>query len=807
MKISYNWLKNYLNIDKTPEEMDQILTDIGLEVEGVEKHQSIKGGLEGLVIGEVLEKEKHPNADKLSLTKVNIGSEEALPIVCGAPNVDAGQKVVVATVGTTLYSGDDSFVIQKSKIRGELSMGMLCAEDEIGLGKGHDGIMVLDPSIPVGTKAADFFKVETDYIFEIGLTPNRADAMSHIGVARDLKAYFNVHGDSKSLNLPDLSSFPELDTDLPMSVKVENKEACPRYAGVYIKNVKIGPSPEWLQNNLKAIGLSPINNVVDITNFVLHEYAQPLHAFDADEIKGNEVIVKTLPQGSKFTTLDEVEREIDEKDLMICNGEEGMCIAGVFGGSKSGVKESTTNIFLESAYFNPVWVRKSSKRHALKTDASFRFERGIDPNITIDGLKRAALLIQEVAGGEIASKVVDIYPEKIENFKVNYNHQKNNELLGDDISEDFALKLFSELEIDVISNDNGNMELSIPPYRVDIQRQADLSEEILRMYGYNTVPIPQQIRTSLITSPSPSIEKVRNIMMDHLASVGFAEIMNNSLSNGKDYLGIKELDENNFVSMLNPLSKELAVMRPAMIMEGLKTIAYNVNRQQKTIKFFEHGRSYSKLEEGYAEEEKFSLWVSGRRHPENWMNHNETVSFYYLKGIVENLLARIGLNNLKFSASESSLYSEGLDIKCKKKLVGSIGKVNKALMKAADLDQETYYAELNWNNIFELVKQVKIKYEAVPKFPAVRRDLSLLLDKEVTFNELVSVATQTERNLLKEVGLFDVYEGKNLPEGKKSYTLYFILQDEEKTLNDKVIDKIMGKMQHQFENKFNAQLR
>lgn len=804
MKISYNWLKQYLSIDQSPEEMDRILTDIGLEVEGVEKKQSIKGGLEGLVIGKVVEKEKHPNADKLSLTKVDVGEEELLPIVCGAPNVDANQKVVVATVGTTLYAGDDSFQIKKSKIRGEVSMGMLCAEDEIGLGKGHDGIMVLEDAVEIGTKAADYFNVETDYIFEIGLTPNRADAMSHIGVARDLKAYFNVHGGSLSLETPDLSSFTEKTEDLPIAVEIENKEACPRYAGLYIKNVEVKESPEWLKARLESIGLAPKNNVVDITNFVLHEYGQPLHAFDADEINGK-VIVKNLAQGSKFTTLDGEERELHADDLMICDENGGMCIAGVFGGEKSGVKDSTKNVFLESAYFNPVAVRKASKRHALKTDASFRFERGVDPNAIIEALKRAALLIQELAGGEIASRINDQYESPIESFKVDFDHHKNNDLLGQDIPEDFVLNLFKELEIEVESNDNGKMSLAVPLYRVDVQRAADLSEEVLRMYGYNAIPIPTEIKSALVTAEFINPEKLRKTAFDHLASVGFNEIMNNSLSNPKLYAD--KTAEENMVKMLNPLSQELEVMRPELLIEGLKTIAYNVNRQQSEIKIFESGRVYSKREDKYIEDEKVALWVSGKRTKENWMNASESVSFFYLKGIVENLIARLGLKNLKYKAVENAFFSDALEIKVKKKSVAVVGKVAKAELKKADLDQETYYAELNWQTIFDLAKQNTITYQPVSKFPSVRRDLSLLVDKETTFLELESLAKQSENHLLKEVGLFDVYEGDKLPEGKKSYAMYFILQNEEKTMSDKVIEKIMSKIQKTFESKLNAQLR
>jgi phenylalanyl-tRNA synthetase beta chain len=805
MKISYNWLKQYLSIDNTPEELDKILTDIGLEVEGVEKRQSIKGGLEGLVIGKVVEKEKHPNADKLSVTKVDVGAEEFLPIVCGAPNIDANQKVVVATVGTTLYDGEGSFQIKKSKIRGEVSMGMICAEDEIGLGQGHDGIMVLEEAAEIGTKAADYFNIETDYIFEIGLTPNRADAMSHIGVARDLKAYFNVHGASLKLDLPDLSGFPEVQDELPVSIEIKNKEACPRYAGLYIKNVKVQESPDWLKKNLESIGITPKNNIVDITNFVLHEFGQPLHAFDADEIKGGKVLVRNLEKGSKFKTLDGEERTLHQDDLMICDADQGMCIAGVFGGEQSGVKESTKNLFLESAYFNPVAVRKASKRHALKTDASFRFERGVDPEAIIDAMKRAALLIQELAGGVVASKIEDQYEEAIAPFTVNFDHQKNNHLLGENIPEDFVIKLFKELEIDITANTDGKMNLSIPSYRVDVQRQADLSEEILRMYGYNAIPIPTEIKSALVTSEFINPEKIRKIAFDHLASVGFNEIMNNSLSNPKLYAD--KTAEENMVKMLNPLSQELEVMRPEMLIDGLKTIAYNVNRQISEVKIFESGRIYSKREDKYIEDEKLAIWVSGKRHKENWMNSNESVSFFYLKGIVENLLGRLGLSALKYKAVENEFFSDAIEIKAKKKSVAILGKVTAAELKKADLDQETYYAELNWENIFNLVKQNNITYKAVSKYPSVRRDLSLLVDKETNFLELESLAKQAENQLLKEVGLFDVYEGDKLPEGKKSYAMYFLLQNEEKTMNDKVIDKIMSKIQKAYETKLNAQLR
>ena len=816
MNISYNWLKNYLNIDLAPEKVSEILTDIGLEVGGLEEVQSIKGGLEGLVIGEVLTCDKHPNADKLSVTTVNVGNEEALPIVCGAPNVTAGQKVVVATVGTVLYSGDESFTIKKSKIRGEQSMGMICAEDEIGLGTSHDGIMVLPADVKVGTLAKDYFKVESDLAIEIDLTPNRVDGSSHYGVARDLAAYLKQHQDNVALSLPSVEDFKVENTNYPVKVSVENTEACPRYCGVTISDVTIKESPEWLQNHLKAIGLNPINNVVDVTNFVLHELGQPLHAFDGDEITGDEVIVKTMPDGSLFQTLDEEERELSDKDLMICNAETGMCIAGVFGGIKSGVSEKTTKIFLESAYFNPVWVRKTAKRHTLSTDASFRFERGVDPNMTVYALKRAALLIKEVAGGSISSEVVDIYPKPILNFEVDVTYRNITRLIGKDLSKDTIKNILTALDIEITNETEEGLKLSVPPYRVDVQREADIIEEILRIYGYNNIEMPASVNSTIVYSQKPDDHKSKNIVANQLTSQGFSEIMCNSLTKAAYYETLESYPRHDVVELANPLSNDLNGMRQTLLFGGLESISHNVNRRNNDLKLFEFGNSYHFKAGGdksdldnYTEEQRLTIFLVGNKSTVNWNTAEQKLSFFDLKNNIENILLRLGLsfNDFKEEETQSDLLAEGLSLSQGDKSVIDFGLVNSKLLKTFDIDTPVYFAEIKWDVILKKSSKKTVTYSEISKFPEVKRDLALVLDKDVKFERVKQIAQKTEKKLLKRVSLFDVFEDKKLGDNKKSYAVSFILQDETKTLNDKQIDKIMKKMMSNYERELGALIR
>jgi phenylalanyl-tRNA synthetase beta chain len=816
MNISYNWLKNYLNIDLAPEKVSEILTDIGLEVGGMEEVQSIKGGLEGLVIGEVLTCEKHANADKLSVTTVNVGGEEALPIVCGAPNVAAGQKVVVATVGTILYSGDESFTIKKSKIRGEQSMGMICAEDEIGLGGSHDGIMVLPADVKVGTLAKDYFQVETDLAIEIDLTPNRVDGSSHYGVARDLAAYLKQHQDDVQLTLPSVDTFEVENTNYPVQVSVENNEACPRYCGVTISDVTIKESPEWLQNRLKAIGLSPINNVVDVTNFVLHELGQPLHAFDGDEITGDKVIIKTMADGAEFVTLDEEKRELSDKDLMICNTEEGMCIAGVFGGIKSGVSDKTRKIFLESAYFNPVWVRKTAKRHTLSTDASFRFERGVDPNMTVYALKRAALLIKEVAGGNISSEVVDIYPEPIQNFEVDVTYHNINRLIGKDLSKETIKNILTALDIEIANETEEALKLSVPPYRVDVQREADIIEEILRIYGYNNIEMPASVNSTIVYSQKPDDHKSKNIIANQLTSQGFSEIMCNSLTKAAYYENIESYPRQDVVELANPLSNDLNGMRQTLLFGGLESINHNVNRRNSDLKLFEFGNSYHYTAGGdksdlnnYNEEQRLALFLVGNKASVNWNTAEQKLSFFDLKNSIENILIRLGLSfdDFKEEETKSDLFAEGISLLQGDKSVVDFGLVDAKLLKAFDIDAAVYFAEIKWDVILKKSSKKTVTYTEISKFPEVKRDLALVLDKEVKFEQVKQIAQKTEKKLLKRVSLFDVFEDKKLGENKKSYAVSFILQDETKTLNDKQIDKIMKKMMSNYERELGAQIR
>ncbi len=808
MKISYNWLKQFLKVDWDAEKTGELLTDLGLEVEGIETVESIKGSLKGVVIGKILTCEQHSNADRLKVTTVDLGDGNPVQIVCGAPNVAAGQTVPVATINTMLYNDKGvGFKIKKGKIRGEESHGMICAEDELGLGTSHDGIMVLDDSIAAGTPASEVFNIETDHVFEIGLTPNRADAMSHLGTARDLRAGLLQHEISLELISPSVSDFHVDDRTLKFDVIVEDIEKAPRYAGVTISDITVKESPDWIKNKLKAIGLTPINNIVDVTNYVLHELGQPLHAFDAGKVKGNKVLVKTLPSGTKFTTLDGVERTLHEEDLMICNGnEEPMCIAGVFGGLHSGVTENTTSIFLESAYFNPVSIRKTAKRHALNTDASFRFERGIDPNITKYALKRAANLILEVAGGKVSSEIVDLYPNKIEDFQVFLSYEKMDRLIGAEIPRETVKNILASLDIKLNSVTEGGLGLTIPSYRVDVTREADVIEEILRVYGYNNVAFSHKLNTSISFSEFDDI-KIENVIANQLTALGFSETMANSLTKS-DYISLSEtLNESHNVAILNPLSNDLSAMRQSLLFSGLESVIYNINRKNSSLKFFEFGKTYHKFESGYSEQKHLTLFISGNRNKDRWNLTQKPTDFFYLKGIVQTLLQRLGITNLKTTPTKSDVFSEGITLSLGKTKLVDLGVVKRGILKEFNIKQEVFFADFNWDNILKLGGKTKIKVTELPKFPEVKRDFALLVDKEVTFNEIYNLAFQAERKLLKEVDLFDVYEGDKLAENKKSYAISFILQDTNKTLNDKQIEKIMQKLQHTFEKNVGASLR
>lgn len=808
MKISYNWLKQFIDIDWNATKTAALLTDLGLEVEGVIDFESVKGGLQGVVVGEVLTCIEHPNADRLKITTVNIGTEETLQIVCGAPNVKAGQKVPVATIGTTLYTPEgESWVIKKGKIRGEESQGMICAEDEIGLGSSHDGIMVLDDDLKPGTPCSQLFKVENDQIFEIGLTPNRSDAMSHFGVARDLRAGLIQNGITKGLITPSVMNFSVEKRSFQIPVTVKNPELAPRYCGITIENLTIKKSPSWLENRLKAIGINPKNNVVDVTNYVLHELGQPLHAFDADKIKGQKIEVKTLKAGTKFTTLDDVERTLDAEDLMICDAEKPMCIAGVFGGKHSGVTEETTSIFLESAYFNPVSIRKSAKRHGLNTDASFRFERGIDIDMVEYALKRAALLIKELAGGTICSDIEDLYPKKKEDYQVFLTFDRINSLIGQIIPSETIKSILTSLEIKVNNVTESGMGLTIPFYRVDVQREVDVIEEILRVYGYNNIQFSTKVNASVAKSNAREDHKVQNVIGNQLAAQGFYEIMTNSLSAQK-YTGIIPLEEGEeAVSMLNPLSADLSTLRTKMLYSGLETIQYNLNRRASQVSFFEFGKTYSKIKEEYTERKHLSLYVSGSREPESWNSIEKKTDFFYLKTIVENILNKLGVSYKSVEALTNETFSEGLALKDRKTTLVEFGLVQKSLLKQFDVKQEVLFADFNWSAILDRIPTTEIKFKDIPKYPAVRRDLALLIAEEHGFKSLSDAAYQAEKKYLKEINLFDVYTGNNLPEGKKSYGLSFVLSDDQGTLNDKQIDKIMSKLQSTFESEFEAVLR
>ena len=837
MNISYNWLKRYIALPDSAEKVAQILTSLGLEVGKVEKVQTIKGGLEGLVVGEVITCVDHPNSDHLHITTTRVAPDaEPLQIVCGAPNVAAGQKVIVATVGTVLYDGDEKFTIKKGKIRGEESLGMICAEDEIGVGSSHDGIMVLPADTPVGMPAKEYFGVEDDTLIEVDITPNRADGASHYGVARDLYAYYKAKGEEAiRLEKPSVEDFHVQSHALPIEVVVENAQACPRYTGVSIQGVTIKESPDWLKKALNTIGIRPINNVVDVTNFVLHEMGQALHSFDADKIKGNKVIVKNATEGQKFVTLDGVERTLSAADLMICNAEEPMCIAGVFGGQESGISETTTNVFLESAYFDPVSIRKTARRHQLSTDASFRYERGCDPNNTLYVLKRCALLIQEVAGGEIAMEIVDAINSQspISNspfppFPVELNIARVNALIGKEIGEETIETILRAMEVEIYSQENKVWQLGVPRYRVDVQRECDVVEDILRVYGYNNVEFPEKLNTSLSYNPKPNPVALQIRISEQLTAQGFNEILNNSLTKVSYYEPLTELTLDTCVKIMNPLSQDLGVMRQTLLFGGLESIQRNANRKNADLKFYEFGNCYhysaQKIADrqakdphwtydplyAYSEEPHLALWLTGNKSAQSWVQKEEKTSFYTLRAYVNNVLRRLGVNisNCTIEPLENELYTDGLLIKAPNgKQIGSMGLVNSKLLKAFDIDNPVYYADLDWNMLLRLNKQYKPVINDLPKFPEVKRDFALLVDKSVKFADLAKAAMAAEKKLLKAVNLFDVYEGKNLEAGKKSYALSFILQDTENTLKDKQIEAIMAKLLKTFEEKFGAKLR
>lgn len=808
MKISYNWLKQFLQIDWEAEKAGELLTDLGLEVEGIETKESIKGSLKGIVVGEVLTCEQHPNADRLKITTVDIGADEPLQIVCGAPNIAAGQKVPVATIGTMLYDDKgEGFKIKKGKIRGEESHGMICAEDELGLGKGHDGILVLASKFKAGTLAATVFDIEIDQIFEIGLTPNRADAMSHFGVARDLRAGLMQQEINLELISPSVSDFHVDERKLKIDVAVDNKALAPRYCGITITDIEVKESPAWIQNRLKSIGITPKNNIVDITNYVLHELGQPLHAFDAAKVKGNKILVKTLAEGTKFTTLDEVERKLSAEDIMICDAKSNpLCIAGVFGGIKSGVTEHTTSLFLESAYFNPVAIRKTAKRHALNTDASFRFERGIDINLVKYALKRAALLIEEYAGGTLASDILDFYPERVEDFQVFLSYENAYRLIGQEIPKETIKKILASLEIKINSETEGGLGLTIPSYRVDVQREADVIEEILRVYGYNNIEFSHKLNTS-ISFDTNNKTKIENSAANQLTAQGFNETIANSLTKA-EYTNLSDdLNEAHTVAILNPLSSDLKVMRQSLLFSGLESVSYNINRKNTALRFYEFGKTYHKYDTRYQEDKHLTLFVTGNRTKESWKTTHKTSDFFYLKGVVSALLTRLGILDFKTTPTKSAIFSEGISLSLGKVKLVEFGVVKRSILKEFGIKQEVLFADFNWENVLKLAGKKKVKVTELPKFPAVKRDLALLLDNDVSFKEIYNLSFQSEKTVLKEVDLFDVYEGGKLPEGKKSYAVSFVLQDENKTLTDKQIDKIMKKLQATFEKNLEAVLR
>jgi phenylalanyl-tRNA synthetase beta chain len=803
MTISYNWLKEYIDIPESAEEIGKVLTSTGLEVEKVEEHETVKGGLKGLVIGTVITCAKHPNADKLSVTTVDVGGEKILPIVCGAPNVAAGQRVVVAVPGTTVYpSKGEPFTIKNAKIRGEQSEGMICAEDEVGLGESHAGIMVLNTDVPNGTPAAQYFNIQSDYILEIGLTPNRADAASHIGVVRDIKASKN-----RAIKLPSVDQFNVDNKTLVIPVEVENKEACPRYSALTISGIKVTESPDWLKNRLLSIGLTPINNIVDITNYICHEFGQPMHAFDADQITGGKVIVKTLPAGSKFTTLDNKERTLLANDLMICNAQEGMCIAGVFGGTKSGITENTKNIFLESAYFSADYIRKTSLHHQLKTDASFRFERGTDPNVTVYALKRAALLVKELAGGQISSDIIDIYPTPVENRVFEVKDKNIHRLIGKVIPRDEMFGILERLNIKIADKKEDTFTVSVPPYRVDVLQEADITEEILRIYGFNNIELSDTASTDYLAEfPVKSVDKYKRSIGELMIGNGFYEIWTNSLTNQSYQEKNKLTFKGEAVEILNKLSEEQGILRQTLLFTGLEVCAYNINRKQKDLKLYEFGKIYYKEAGKYNEEERLVLFMTGNVETENWRHKTQSVTYYDLAQQVQHVLQKSGVTNVKQETIKDQLLEYGSKLLRGNEEIGKLGKVKPALLKDFGVKQEIFYAELNTSLLFQAANP-KLVIKEVAKFPEVRRDLSLVLDKQVNFNEISNVVLNTEKRFIKNIIAFDVYEGENIPQGKKAYALGFTLLDETKTLTDDEIDKTMNRLMKAFEDKLGAVIR
>ena len=820
MNISYKWLKEYVDFDLTPEEVCAALTSEGLEVAALEEVQSIKGGLKGLYVGEVLTCEMHPQSDHLHITSVNIGKEQPSQIVCGAPNVAAGQKVIVADLGCVLYDGDKEFVIKKSKLRGVESCGMICAEDEIGIGSDHSGIIVLPSDAVPGTPAAEYYNLESDWLIEVEITANRADALSHYGVARDLYAWLVQNGYKTSLQRPSCDNFIVDNHDLPIDIEIVEHEACKRYACVSVTGCEVKESPKWLQDKLTTIGQRPINNIVDITNYIMMAYGQPLHCFDADMVTGHKIVVRTMPEGTKFVTLDGNEHRLSDRDLAICNTEEPMCIAGVFGGKGSGTYETTTSVVLESAYFHPTWIRKSARRHGLSTDASFRFERGIDPNGIIYALKQAAIMCKELAGGKVSMEINDVYPEPIEDFKVELKYDYVNSLIGKVLPKETVKSIVTSLEMHIDDETGEGLSLSVPPYRVDVQRPCDVVEDILRIYGYNNVEMPEQLRSSLVIKGDEDAKhKLENLIGEQLVGCGFNEILNNSLTKSAYYNGLNHYKEENIVRIMNPLSNDLNVMRGTLLFGGLESIAHNVNRKNPDLRFFEFGNTYSHSPEkknddnpmqAYHEETHLGLWVTGKRVSGSWAHADEQSSFYELKAYVINILRRIGLSfgAIVFKDSDNNIFSKGITIENRGgKTLAELGIISKAIRKQAGIDNDVYYADLNWTQLAKTVRKNTVSFREIGKYPAVSRDLALLVDKSLEFAQIERVAYQTERKLLKSVELFDVYEGQNLPEGKKSYAVNFILQDEQKTLTDKQIDAIMSKLTANLKKQLQAELR
>jgi len=806
MKISLSWLQQYLKVDLSTDELSELLTDIGLEVEGIHKYETIKGGLKGIVIGKILTVDKHPDADRLNLTTVDVGAEDPLQIVCGAPNVAIGLYVPVATVGTRLYDGDESFKIKRSKIRGQISNGMICGPDEIGLGPKTDGIMELPDDAEVGMAGANYFNINEDIVFEIGLTPNRSDAMSHIGVARDLKAVLNSRGDDLKMCMPSIKDFKIDNKDLTIDVKIESESLCPRYSGVSISNITVNESPDWLKHKLLSIGINPINNIVDVTNYVLHETGQPLHAFDTEKILGKEIIVKTLSNDTNFITLDESNRKLSDNDLMICNAKEPMCIAGVFGGLDSGVTNNTNSIFIESAYFDPTSIRKTAKYHKLNTDASFRYERGCDPNITVYALKRAALLIQELCGGEISSDVVDVYPNPIEDFSINFSFNNLNKLIGEELDRNLVKSIIKNLEIKILEENDDTLSLLVPPYRTDVRREVDVIEDILRIYGFNSIKINNKLNASIDSSNGITSYKLKNIISNLLVFNGFNEIMNNSLTKSELYNVNTFYKAENNVNILNPLSSDLNILRRTMLFSALETIEYNSNRKNNNLKIFEFGKTYSLADE-YIENQHLFLSITGRRLKENWNSSNDQINFFDLKEYVHTILNKLGIFKFNSTLNNNPFYDNYIEYKLKNDIVVSYGSVNNKILKKYKINNATYVADFNWDVLLKIVKGSNIVYSPVNKFPSIRRDLSLLVDKNISFSELESIAKSIKCNILKDINLFDVYTGDKLPKDKKSYSLSFIFEDNSKTLTDIQIDKVMDKLIKGYKKEVSAEIR